>query len=188
MSGLRVAREGMERICGRRSLASDLPSSHRHRPRRRTIQYSRAISAQIIKAAAYSIPAFAGMTTFIERRTSLQATPSRCRRKILCLQFDWRTMRRAIGGVIPGIAIAVKGFGGGDTLGSDQSFQRREPVAVIGFAGVGIALRLRALDLVGERSRPLVPREQAARMQRPRHHKGLRVPTLTKHRNPRLPP
>ena len=53
---------------------------------------------------------------------------------------------------------------------------------VIGLAGIGIARCLRALDLIGQRCRPFVPGEQAARMQRHRHRKGLRLPRFAKHR------
>src|SRR5882724_2840262 len=53
---------------------------------------------------------------------------------------------------------------------------------VIGLAGVGIALRLRALDFFGKRLGPFVPGEQSARMQRERHGKSLRFPWFAKHR------
>src|SRR5947208_1618210 len=93
--------------------------------------------------------------------------------KILRLQLDWRTMRRAVGGVVPGLAIAVQGVGGCNTLRSDEIFQRCQPMPVVSIAGVGIAERLRALDLTGERRGPFGPGEQAPRMQRQRHCKGL---------------
>src|SRR5260370_23542458 len=92
-----------------------------------------------------------------------QALTSSSRPKILPLQFDRRTMRRAVGGVVPGVAIAIEGLGGRDAFRRDQSFQCRQPMPVIGLAGVGIAGRLRALDLIGKRRNPFVPREQAAR-------------------------
>src|SRR4051794_7221255 len=60
-------------------------------------------------------------------------------RKIFRLELDRQTMRRPVGGVIPGIAISMQGFGGGDALCSDQTFQRAEPMAVIGFTRIGIA-------------------------------------------------
>src|ERR1700712_1772424 len=60
----------------------------------------------------------------------------RCLTEIFRLQFDRRTVRRAVGGVVPGVAVAVQGFGAGDALGGDQSFQGRQPVPVIGLPGV----------------------------------------------------
>src|SRR5258708_4086939 len=91
-------------------------------------------------------------------------------------------MRRAIGGVVPGIAIAVKGFWGSDAFLGNQPFQRREPVPVVGLAGVGIAASLRAPDFVGECSCPFIPGKKPALMQRKRHRKGLRLPWFAKYR------
>src|SRR5205807_6563673 len=56
------------------------------------------------------------------------------------------------------------------------------PMPVITLAGVGIALRLRPLDLFGERCRPFGPGEQATLMQGQRHRKGLRLPRCAEHR------
>ena len=53
---------------------------------------------------------------------------------------------------------------------------------IVGLARIGIAGRLRALDLLAERLRPFAPREQAARLQRDRHRKRLRFPRFAKHR------
>jgi hypothetical protein len=47
---------------------------------------------------------------------------------------------------------------------------------VIGLTGIGIAGSLRALDLVGEGSRPFRPGEQPALVQSKRHGEGLRLP------------
>src|SRR6266849_4613115 len=112
------------------------------------------------EAAAYWIPRFRGYDGVLMGEAASYATRvSRCRPKILRLQFDWRTVRRAIGGVIPGIAIAVQGIGCRDALGGDHSLQRRQPMPVIGLAGVGITLCLRAFDFVGKRLGPFVPGE-----------------------------
>src|SRR5258708_29500643 len=116
---------------------------------------------------------------FLERRGSSAPT---LLTKILGLQFDRRTMRRAVGGVVPGIAVAMQGIGGGDALLGNQAFQRRQPVPVIGLAGVGITAGLRACNFVGERCRPFVPGEQAPLMQRQRHRKSLRFPGFAKYR------
>jgi hypothetical protein len=52
--------------------------------------------------------------------------------------------------MIPGVAITVQRFACADAFGRDQPFECREPVPIIGLAGVGIAGGLRALDLGGE--------------------------------------
>src|SRR5438270_12714185 len=74
--------------------------------------------------------------------------------KILRLQFDRRTMRRAVGGVVPGIAVAMQGVQRRQALRRDQSLQCRQPMPIIGLARVGIAGSLRPLDLVGQRGSP----------------------------------
>src|ERR1700681_217483 len=108
---------------------------------------------------------------------------SRRRRKILRPQFDRRTMGRAVGGMVPGVAVAMLGFEGCDTLRRDQFLECREPMPVIGLAIVGVSARLRALDFIGKRRRPLVPGEQATLMKRERHRKGLRFPGLAEDRS-----
>src|SRR4029077_6299799 len=92
----------------------------------------------------------------------IQSARSRAGRKFLRPQFDWRAMRRAVGGMVPGIAVAMLGFEAGYALRRDQPLKRGEPMPVIGFAGVGIAARLRAFDFLCKRCGPLVPREDAA--------------------------
>src|ERR1700761_8751297 len=59
--------------------------------------------------------------------------------KILRPQFDRGAVRCAVGGVVPGVAVAVQGLRGGDAFLGDQTFECRHPVPVIGLAGVGIA-------------------------------------------------
>src|SRR4051812_36009399 len=98
--------------------------------------------------------------------------------EIFRTQFDRLAVWRAVGGMIPGIAIAVQGVGRRDTFGCDQLLQTGEPVPVIGFAGVGIASGLRAPDFIGQRRGPFRPCEQSPRMQRDRHRKRLRFPRL----------
>ena len=85
--------------------------------------------------------------------------------EIGCCEFDRHAVRRAVGGVVPGLAVAMQRLCGGDALGGNQMFQRRQPVAVIGLAGVRIAGGLGALDLIGEGGSPLGPAEQAAFVQ-----------------------
>src|ERR1700751_5572114 len=91
-------------------------------------------------------------------------------------------MRRAVGGMVPGIAVAMLGFEASYALRRDQPLKRGEPMPVIGFAGVGIAARLRAFDFLCKRCGPLVPREDAAFMKAQRHRKRLRFPGVAKYR------
>ena len=84
--------------------------------------------------------------------------------------------------MVPGVAVARERLLVGDALRGDDALERIEPVPVIGLAGIGIAGRLRALDLLAEHRRPFRPGEQAARMQRERHGEGLRLPRLAEHR------
>ena len=97
-------------------------------------------------------------------------------------QLDRRAVGRAVGGVVPGVAIAMQGIRCRDALGGDERFQRGEPVPVIGLAGVGIAFGLRALDLRAQRLRPFLPGEDAGLVQRQRHGEGARLPRLAKYR------
>ena len=78
--------------------------------------------------------------------------------KVLRLQLDRLAVRRAVGGVIPGVLIARERRRVGHALLGDEALERVEPVAVVGLAGVGIARGLRALDLVGERRGPFAAR------------------------------
>ena len=75
--------------------------------------------------------------------------------EILRPQFDRLAVRRAVGGVVPGVAVARERRRVGDALLGDQAFERGEPVPVIGVAGVGIAGGLRALDLLGRAPPPI---------------------------------
>jgi hypothetical protein len=57
----------------------------------------------------------------------------------------------------------------------DYAFERREPmvVVVVGFACVGIAGRLRLLDLLAKHGGPFAPGEQSFFVQRQRHGKRM---------------
>ncbi len=89
-------------------------------------------------------------------------------------------MRRAVGGVIPGVAIAVLDFGAGHAFGRDKVFQRCQPMPVVRLAAVGVACRLRSLDFARQCGRPFVPRKQSAGVERERHGKRLRFPRFMK--------
>src|SRR5580704_600495 len=82
--------------------------------------------------------------------------------------------------MVPGVAVTVERLRRRHALGRDQPLQRREPMPIIGLAG--IAFRPSALDLFGQRRGPFFPDEEAALVQRKRHGKGLRLPGLAKYR------
>ena len=103
-------------------------------------------------------------------------------REVFRLELDRHAVRRAVGGMVPGVAVARERGRVGHALLGDDALERVEPVPVIGLAGVGIAGRLRALDLVRQGRRPFGPGEQPARVQRERHREGLRLPRLAEHR------
>ena len=103
-------------------------------------------------------------------------------REVVRLELDRRAMRRAVGGVVPGVAIARERRRVGHAFLGDDPLERVEPVPIVGLAGIGIAGGLRALDLLAERRRPFGPGEQAALVQRERHGEGLRLPRLAEHR------
>src|SRR4051812_12525250 len=52
--------------------------------------------------------------------------------EILRRQLDRRAMRRAVGGVIPGVAVAVQDISRRDALGGNQAFECGQPMPVIG--------------------------------------------------------
>src|SRR5947209_6177243 len=102
--------------------------------------------------------------------------------KILLPQFDRTAVRGAVGGAVPGVAGAREHRGAREALVRDEALERGEPVPVVGVAEVGIARRLRALDLLGECRRPLRPGEEAAPVERDRERERLRFPRLAEHR------
>src|SRR5438105_15111809 len=78
---------------------------------------------------------------------SAWTTPSA---EVFGLELDRLAVRRAVGGVVPGVVVARERLGRRHALLGDQTLQRGEPVMVVGLASVGIARRLRALDLLAE--------------------------------------
>src|SRR6516162_10522613 len=97
--------------------------------------------------------------------TGISSGRSGSRAKIFRLQLDRRAVRCAICRVVPGVAIAPERFERSYALGGNQPLQCSEPMPVIGLAGVGIACRLRPLDLAAERLGPFRPGEHATLMQ-----------------------
>src|ERR1700722_18169109 len=77
--------------------------------------------------------------------------------EVIRSKLDRLAVRGAVGGPIPRVVIARERIARGDALLGDQPFERREPVVIVGLAGVGIAGRLRTLDFRGERRGPLSP-------------------------------
>src|SRR5258708_27048697 len=88
------------------------PNSQRHHPRKRMIRFQSS-RRSIAKPRRTGYLLSRVRAPFLERRGSSAPT---LLTKILGLQFDRRTMRRAVGGVVPGIAVAMQGIGGGDAL------------------------------------------------------------------------
>src|SRR5215208_4201000 len=58
--------------------------------------------------------------------------------EILGAQVDRHAVRGAVGGAVPGVAVARQIGRVGDALLRDQPFERGQPVLVIGVAGVGV--------------------------------------------------
>ncbi len=48
-------------------------------------------------------------------------------------------MRGTVGGMVPGVAVAVQRFGRRHAFRRDKPFERRQPMPVVGLAAVGIA-------------------------------------------------
>ncbi len=78
--------------------------------------------------------------------------------KIVRRQFDRLAMRRAVGGMVPGVAVTMPWSAMPNTLGGDEALQRRKPMRVVGLTRIGIAGGLRALDLLAKRLRPFTSR------------------------------
>ena len=64
----------------------------------------------------------------------------------------------------------------------DDPLERRQPVAIVGLAGIGVAGLLRPGDLGGKRRRPFRPGEEAAPVEDDDHREGLRLPRLAEDR------
>ena len=91
-------------------------------------------------------------------------------------------MRGAFARALPGVASSRQHIYIGKAFGGDDAFQRRQPVVIIGLAGVGIAGSLRLLDFIAERRGPFGPGEQAAVVKLQRQRKGFGLPGRAEHR------
>src|SRR6185295_10626041 len=80
--------------------------------------------------------------------------------KIFRLQFDGFSVRCSVRRALPGLVMLRQSLRRGRAFFGDHAFERREPMMIISFAGVGIAGGLRLSDLLAEHRGPLVPGEQ----------------------------
>src|SRR5215471_1432276 len=95
-------------------------------------------------------------------------------------------MRCSLRRAIPGIVMLRQGLWRRYTFFRDDALQRREPMAVVGFSGVGIAVCLRLLDLLAKLRGPLGPGEETSIVQRYRHRKRVGFPGLAENRAVRI--
>src|SRR5215813_1892508 len=72
----------------------------------------------------------------IAARRACDGSPLARSPKILRLELDRRAVRRALGGVVPGVAIACERRAVGHALRRHQPLERVEPMPVISLAGV----------------------------------------------------
>src|SRR5215468_1338294 len=75
----------------------------------------------------------------IAGRRACDGSPLARSPKILRLELDRRAVRRALGGVVPGVAIACERRAVSHTLRCHQPLERVEPMPVISLAGVRVA-------------------------------------------------
>lgn len=68
----------------------------------------------------------------------------------------------------------------------NDALEAREPMAVVGFSGVGIAGRLGLLDFLAKLRGPLGPGEKTSIVQRYRHRKRVGFPGLAENRTVRV--
>ena len=79
--------------------------------------------------------------------------------KMVGAQHDRVAVRRCVGGAFPRVAVTDQGRGVGDAFLGDETFERIEPVAVVGLAGVGVAGGLGAQNVSGN-PLPQAPRNK----------------------------
>ena len=85
-------------------------------------------------------------------------------REVFGLEHDRCAVGRAFRRASPGVAIACERLRVRRAFRGDDALERVEPMPVVGLTGVGIAGRLRALDLLRQDVGPFRPSEQTARM------------------------
>lgn len=82
--------------------------------------------------------------------------------------------------MLPCVPITRECHGIGQAFVRNHTFKRFEPVPVISRTGIGIAQRLRTLDLVAQHVRPFRPSEKASLLQGDRYRESVRLPRGTK--------
>ena len=85
-------------------------------------------------------------------------------------------------GAFPGLVMLLKRMRRGRTFCRDHAFERREPMAVVGFSGIGIAGGLGFLDFLTKHRGPLGPGKEIFFVQRQRHCKRMGFPGCAKDR------
>jgi hypothetical protein len=93
--------------------------------------------------------------------------------KVFRLQLDRFAMRGSVRRTLPGFVMLRERLRRGRAFFSDHAFERREPMVVVGFSGVGIAGGLGFLDFLTEHGGPFAPGEQSFFVERQRHRKGV---------------
>src|SRR5947208_43328 len=91
---------------------------------------------------------------------------------------DRLAVGRGARGVIPLVLPCDELVRPDEPFGGDDLLQGGEPVMVVVAPVVHFAARAGRRDLVGQVRRPLLPREEAARVERHGHAEGLRLPRL----------
>src|SRR5262245_43710606 len=97
-------------------------------------------------------------------------------REVFRLEDDRCAVCSALRRASPGVAITCERLRVCRAFRGDDALERVEPMQVVGLTGVGVAGRLRALDLLRQDVGPFRPSEQTARVQSQRHGERLRFP------------
>src|SRR5258708_12283429 len=98
--------------------------------------------------------------------------------EISCRKRDRRAMRRAIRRALPGVVIALERSTICDALAGDHAFKRREPVTIVGLAGIRIPCALRRLDFLTQHRGPPLPAAHPALTTPPTHSNPPPPPPL----------
>jgi hypothetical protein len=108
--------------------------------------------------------------------------PSPSAAKVFRLQLNRFPVRRSLRCVLPGLVVLRQSLRRGRAFFGDHAFEGREPMTIVGFAGVGIAGGLCLFDLLTEHCGPLAPGEQTFLIERQRHGERVGFPGRAKHR------